>query len=178
MRTYPITDNFDDLFEELTASSYKSDVNYPPYNIYMETDDTDQGQEEGLIIEPSPTGIIEIAVTGLSETDVQVYFEEGVLVIEGNYPKDNEKIKQYEHRGLSSKDFVKKIQLEKNWEVEDIEVYNGLMTISFKENKPEKKFLAINGNPNEDKDLKDLKELKELEDLKVIVNKKSKKRRI
>ena len=166
MRTYPITDNFDDLFEELASSSYKSDVNYPPYNIYMETDDTDQ--EEGLIIEPSPTGIIEIAVTGLSETDVQVYFDDGILVVEGNYPKDNDKIKQYEHRGLSSKDFVKKIQLEKNWEVEDIEVYNGLMTISFKENKPKKTFLAINGHTQDTEDT-------ELEDLKVIVNKKSKK---
>jgi len=129
---YPITADFDKLFEDFTNELTKSSTNYPPYNIgTIQKEDTKYG-------------LIEIAVTGLTEKDVKVYFDdEGLLTIEGKYPKIETEI-NYNFKSLSSKDFTRKFKLEKNYTVKAVQLENGLLRIFLKEDKPEIQTIPIN----------------------------------
>ncbi len=131
--TYPDTQEAENLFDTFTTDAFKADSSYPPYSIY-----TTNSEE--------PRGFIEIAITGLTEDNIKVYFDDGVLIVEGAHPEAEERI--YAHRGLSTKDFVKKFKLEKNWEVKDIQAKNGLLIIELIQNKPKKQFLTINQKGN------------------------------
>ena len=126
MRKYslPVSQNFDEIFETFTKSAFNADKMYPPYNTY-EQDDKE---------------FIELAVTGLSKENINAYFEDGYLVIDGKYPETDRK---YFHKGLSRKDFKRKFQLAKDYEVDTINVKDGLCTIELVENKPEMKYLEI-----------------------------------
>ncbi len=124
---YPVTQNYDDVLETLTSNAFKEAPAYPPYNIY----------------ENDENGYIEMAVTGLSADDLQIYFDEdNYLVIEGEYKEDSDRV--YKHRGLSKKNFKRKFRLEKNYEVQDVKVSNGLLEISLKHVEPERKLIPIN----------------------------------
>lgn len=124
---YPISKDFDSVLESLTSDAYKSAPTYPPYNIFEE--------EQG--------GVIEMAVTGLSEKDIQIYFDEdNYLVIEGKYPDTSEKM--YKHKGLSKKDFTRKFRLEKNYNVQSAEVKDGLLRIALHREDPKRQLIPIN----------------------------------
>jgi len=132
---YPISRKFDDIFDQFTKEAFKVDDSYPVYNIYSYEVD-----------ECKRMGVIEIAVTGLGKEDIQVYEEDGYLVVEGTYPKNDENGETvFVHRGLSKKDFTRKFWLDPNYEVGSIKVKNGLMKIFLKETSKNKKFLEISG---------------------------------
>ncbi len=118
---------FENIFDDFTSKAFNQDDVYTPYNIFTEDE----------------KGIIEIAVTGLDEKDLKAYFDDGYLVVEGKHPKDEEN-RSYNHKGLSTKDFKKKFKLEKNWEVKEIDVKNGLMQIILEQNVPKKQLIPIN----------------------------------
>jgi molecular chaperone IbpA len=142
---YPITRDFDEIFENFTSSVYKVDNNYPPYNIFTIEDEERYGK-------------IEIACAGIPEENIKVYFDDSdLLVVEGTYPEAKER--QYTHKGLSTKDFAKKFRLEKNWEIKEVNYENGLLEILLIQNKPKKQFIPINkSNILEDKSHKNEKE--------------------
>ena len=137
-RIYPMSTEFESIFDDITSKAFNQDDVYPPYNIFTEGD----------------KGIIEIACTGMDESNLKAYFDDGFLIVEGKHPEQNNRV--YNHKGLSTKDFRKKFRLEKNWEVKEIDVVNGLMQITLEQNKPEKQLIPINKSnaleqPKEDK---------------------------
>ena len=111
---------FDRLVEHL--SSLESN-NYPPHNVIITGDDT---------------RIIEYALAGFTQDDVNIIVEDSVLTISSDaLEKDEERV--YVHKGISARSFVKQFSLQEYWEVDGAEFHNGILTISLKQEIPEAK---------------------------------------
>ena len=124
---YPLiqNSNFFEEMDKILQSSFKTDTSYPPYNIYEEDGET----------------FIEIGVSGFKKEDIKTYIDdEGLLCIEGSREKTD---RSYIHKGLSTKNFQKKFHLDKNQEVNEVSMKDGLITVQIKETEPNIKMLSI-----------------------------------
>ena len=92
---------------------------YPPYNI-KEKDDK---------------GVIEFAVAGFAEKDLKVEVKENTLSISGC--KEKELQEDLMHKGISDRSFVKRFQLHKQIVVDNAELKDGLLKISYHREIPE-----------------------------------------
>ena len=93
---------------------------YPPYNI-KENDDK---------------GVIEFAVAGFAEKDLKVEVKENTLSIHGC--KDKMTTEDYNiHKGISDRSFSKKFQLHKHIVVDNAELKDGLLKVSYHSDIPE-----------------------------------------
>jgi len=115
-------------------SAFEPHTNYPPYNILKESEDK---------------FAIEVAVAGFSEGEVSIELENRVLTIAGNKIHDLDHPKEYLHRGISSRNFVREFTLAEHVEVKSATNQNGVLTIELErivpeEHKPKK--IAINYN--------------------------------
>ena len=120
---------FDNIFEELnrTFANSKTEGNYPPHNI-IKLDDTHY--------------VIEVAVAGFAQNEIDVELKENVLTVKGEQDKDQEEI-EYLHKGISARNFVRTFPLAEHIEVRGASVKNGILTIYLEqlvpeENKPKK----------------------------------------
>lgn len=108
---------FDRLFDELnrTFANSRSD-NYPPHNI-AQLDDKHF--------------VVEIAVAGFKETEMDVELKDNVLTVKGEKIKveDAPEVK-YLHKGLSARNFVRTFTLADNVEVRAATIENGVLTIA------------------------------------------------
>jgi len=126
---------FDTMIDELMRmNATQSNTNDPPYNIVKETEDR---------------FAIEVAVAGFSEGEVSIELESRVLTITGNKIHDLDNPKEYLHRGISSRNFVREFTLAEHVEVKSATNENGVLTIQLErivpeEHKPKK--IAINYN--------------------------------
>ena len=126
---------FDTMIDELMRmNATQSNTNYPPYNIVKETEDR---------------FAIEVAVAGFSEGEVSIELENRVLTISGNKIHDLDNPKEYLHRGISNRNFVREFTLAEHVEVKSAINENGVLTIELErivpeEHKPKK--IAINYN--------------------------------
>lgn len=116
-------DRLFDTFETRFANQLSS--NYPPHNI-VKTDDTHYE--------------IEIAVAGFKKEEINVEVEQDMLTVRGETetPSDTN-TKQYLHRGLSSRSFVRSWQLAEHMIVNGAEIKDGILTISLEYVIPEEK---------------------------------------
>ena len=92
---------------------------YPPYNI-KEKDDK---------------GVIEFAVAGFAEKDLKVEVKENTLSIYGC--KEKELQEDLMHKGISDRSFTKKFQLHKHIIVDNAELKDGLLKVSYHREIPE-----------------------------------------
>ena len=92
---------------------------YPPYNI-KEKDDK---------------GVIEFAVAGFAEKDLKVEVKENTLSIYGC--KEKELQEDLMHKGISDRSFSKKFQLHKHIVVDNAELKDGLLKVSYHRDIPE-----------------------------------------
>ena len=92
---------------------------YPPYNI-KEKDDK---------------GVIEFAVAGFAEKDLKVEVKENTLSISGC--KEKELQEDLIHKGISDRSFVKRFQLHKQIVVDNAELKDGLLKVSYHREIPE-----------------------------------------
>jgi molecular chaperone IbpA len=117
---------FDRMFNELnrTFANSKSD-NYPPYNI-AKIDETHY--------------IVEVAVAGFKESELDVEFKDGTLTIKGEQVKE-EKTEgtEYLHKGISTRSFVRSFTLADNVEIRGANVTNGVLAIALEHVVPEEK---------------------------------------
>ena len=97
--------------------------NYPPHNVIITGDDT---------------RIIEFALAGFTQEDVNITVEDAVLTISSEALEEDED-RVYIHKGISARSFVKQFSLAEYWEVEGAEFHNGILTISLKQEIPEAK---------------------------------------
>ena len=103
-----------DFFE-----GFRRVTTYPPYNIKEEDD----------------KGVIEFAVAGFAEKDLKVEVKENTLSIHGcKEKKDSE---SFWHKGISDRSFTKNFQLHKHIVVDNAELKNGLLKVSYHRNIPE-----------------------------------------
>lgn len=116
-------DRMFDGFETRFANQLAN--NYPPHNI-VKTDDTHYQ--------------IEIAVAGFKKHEINVEIEQDMLTVRGESETPNESTeRQYLHRGLSSRNFVRSWQLAEHMVVKGAEIKDGILTINLEYVIPEEK---------------------------------------
>jgi len=116
-------DRLFDTFETRFANQLSS--NYPPHNI-VKTDDTHYQ--------------IEVAVAGFKKEEIHVEIEQEMLTVRGDSESSNDSnSRQYLHRGLSSRSFVRSWQLAEHMIVNGAEIKDGILTISLEYVIPEEK---------------------------------------
>jgi len=112
---------FDSLFEQLNRNfaNSKSD-NYPPHNV-VKLDDTHY--------------VIEVAVAGFAEDEIDVELKENVLSVKGEQAKREEV--EYLHKGISARNFTRTFPLAEHIEVRGATVKNGILAIALEQIVPE-----------------------------------------
>jgi molecular chaperone IbpA len=123
------TIGFDRMFEELnrTFANSRTDGNYPPHNV-VKLDDTHY--------------VIEVAVAGFAEDEIDVELKENVLTVKGEQAKLEQEV-EYLHKGISARNFTRTFPLAEHIEVRGATVKNGILAIALEqvvpeENKPKK----------------------------------------
>jgi molecular chaperone IbpA len=108
---------FDRMFEELgrTFANSKSD-NYPPHNV-VQLDNTHF--------------VVEVAVAGFKETEIDVELKDNVLTVRGERTKTEDEVKpQYLYKGISARNFTRNFPLAENVEVRGATVENGILAVA------------------------------------------------
>jgi molecular chaperone IbpA len=119
---------FDSLFEQLNRNFANSKTdNYPPHNV-VKLDDTHY--------------VIEVAVAGFAEDEIDVELKENVLTVRGEQVKQDNEV-EYLHKGISARNFTRTFPLAEHIEVRGATVKNGILAIALEqvvpeENKPKK----------------------------------------
>jgi len=116
------TIGFDNLFSELNRNfaNGKSD-NYPPHNV-IRLDDQHH--------------VIEIAVAGFAESEIDVELKDSVLTVRGEQAKKETEV-EYLHKGLSTRNFERTFRLADNTEVKGATIKNGILVIALEHIVPE-----------------------------------------
>ena len=114
---------FDSMFHRLMHSPTQQDTGYPPYNI-RKVDEYNY--------------IIEIALAGFSEDDIEVEVADGTLTVRSTESKETAQ-QQYVHRGIAKRIFSKAWTLSDDMIVKSAEFTNGLLNISLEKIVPEEK---------------------------------------
>lgn len=114
---------FDNLFEQLnrTFANSKSDGNYPPHNV-VKLDDTHF--------------VIELAVAGFAESEIDVELKENILTVRGERTKKEDDV-EYLHRGISARNFTRTFPLAEHIKVCGATVQNGILAIALEQVVPE-----------------------------------------
>ena len=113
---------FDSLFEQLNRNfaNSKSD-NYPPHNV-VKLDDNHY--------------VIEVAVAGFAEDEIDVELKENVLTVKGEQVKKEAEV-EYLHKGISARNFVRTFPLAEHIEVRGATVKNGILAVALEQVLPE-----------------------------------------
>jgi molecular chaperone IbpA len=126
---------FDGVFDEiLRLSNQQKDTNYPPYNIVKHSENK---------------FVIELAVAGFKEGDINVTVDKNLLTIEGSQSVDLDANVEYLYRGISARNFTRTFTLADHVEVSDAVVNNGIMGITLERQVPDElqpKKIAISYN--------------------------------
>lgn len=104
---------FERMLHDLSKSTIRLNDNYPPYNV-IQVDDTHY--------------IVEVAVAGFEESELDVELTDRVLTIKGQKPTE---IKEpgYIHKGISTRNFTRTFTLADNVEVKLASVKNGVLSV-------------------------------------------------
>ena len=116
------TIGFDSLFRTLESMTDSTQDNYPPYN-NVKNDNYYKN---------------EVSVSGFSEEELSVVHENYVLTISGSKDSKDEEY-EYLHKGIASRDFVKKFTLSKDLVVVDAAINDGLLVVTLELVVPEEK---------------------------------------
>jgi molecular chaperone IbpA len=107
---------FDQLFEQLNRTFTQTGKdNYPPHNV-IQQDDTNF--------------VIEVAVAGFLENEVNVELEENILTVTGEVQRNKDATVHYLHKGISTRNFTRRFPLADNVEVRSASVSNGILAIN------------------------------------------------
>ncbi len=117
---------FDQLFEQMerTFANSRSNDNYPPHNV-VKLDDTHF--------------VVEVAVAGFKQDEIDVELKDGVLVVKGEKAKVEDTKPEYLHKGISARNFTRSFTLAENVEVRGATVENGILAVALELVIPEEK---------------------------------------
>jgi molecular chaperone IbpA len=117
---------FDNLFDELLrVNAQQANTNYPPYNIIKNDEDH---------------FMIELAVAGFREGDINITVEKNVLTVKGEQTQDLDELEkevEYVHRGISARNFTRTFTLADHVEVIGAKAENGILMINLERKVPE-----------------------------------------
>lgn len=110
-----------DPFEDYLNTNGKSTPTYPPYNMIKETEDA---------------YVLQFAVAGFSQEEIDVIVENEKLTIESVIDKTGDEI-DYVHRGIAKRQFKLSFALAPHMKVTDATLINGMLEISLVREIPE-----------------------------------------
>lgn len=116
---------FDDQFtkmQKLHDDITKNIPNYPPYNI-RKVDDTHY--------------VIEMAVAGFGQNELDIEIDGGKLVIKGNVSQESND--DFLFKGIANRAFTRTFALNDQVEVKDAELFNGMLKVALERLIPEEK---------------------------------------
>ncbi len=122
----PFLLGFDQLEELMDSVSKNASEGYPPYNI--------EHISENIIR-------ISLAVAGFSEQDLEITIENNQMLIRGK--RQSEPDRAYLHRGIASRQFMRKFVLADGMDVDDAYLENGLLHINLLRPEPETSIRTI-----------------------------------
>lgn len=117
---------FDDQFAKMQKfhdDFAKNIPNYPPYNI-KKIDDTHY--------------VIEMAVAGFGQNEIEIEIDGGKLVVKGNINTDAAE-ENFLFKGIANRAFTRTFALNDQVEVKDAELFNGMLKIALERLIPEEK---------------------------------------
>ncbi|MEM7663120.1 MAG: Hsp20 family protein [Pseudomonadota bacterium] len=108
-----------------TAARLDGAQGYPPYNIERIDEDA---------------FAIELAVAGFSEADLDIETKDGLLTVSGRIEKDDDAdTREFLHRGIAERGFIRRFQLADHVIVTGAELKNGLLKVKLVRELPEAK---------------------------------------
>ena len=111
----------DDYLDRFFNGTYETSSNYPPYN---------------LIHVNNVESLLEIALAGFNKNEITVYTEYGKLIVEGK-KEEKETKSEYVHQGLAQRSFKRAWTLSDDFEVRDVSLEDGLLTVKLGKVVPE-----------------------------------------
>ncbi len=131
----PFFVGFDRMWNELeTLHNRPASKNYPPYNIVKSDNDNQY--------------LIEMAVAGFSEDDLEVTLKENELSIIGRKEAPDHDETGVLHSGLAKRNFKTRFTIDRQIEVTSVDLTNGMLVIKLERVIPEEekpRTLKING---------------------------------
>lgn len=112
---------FDRMFDNMEFRTLSS--GYPPYNIVRTGENT---------------YAVELAVAGFKKSEIMVEVEHNQLTVKGQSETSESTVeKEYLHKGLANRDFVKTFPLAEHIIVKDAVIENGVLTINLEREIPD-----------------------------------------
>ena len=127
----PFSVGFDSMFDEFDRMLDSVDrghinTNYPPYNIRKVEEDNYK---------------IEMALAGFSKEDIEVEIKDRTLTVRNKTKEKviNEESNRVIHKGISTRQFERSFTIAEDIKVTEVELVNGLLSISLEKLIPEEK---------------------------------------
>lgn len=130
---------FDHIFNELENITSQAQDSYPPHNVVKETD---------------LEYVLELAVAGFKQDDINIELKDHILTIEGSRERRREPEK-YIHKGISARKFKKSFRLSEYTEVTGADLTDGILSIGLEVVLPEEKrpqMITINSHKGKQND--------------------------
>lgn len=112
---------FDRIFNDFENRFQHSTTNYPPYNVIKHDENSFE---------------IEVAVSGFDREDISIEVDQDQLRIRGQRNAESD-TKEYLHRGLAARDFLRTFTLAEHIIVGDAEMTNGILRVKLHREVPE-----------------------------------------
>ncbi len=120
---YKASVGFDQLVNEFfNDTSFVNTSGYPPYNISKDKDDIYE---------------ITLAVAGFKKADIDIELEDGTLKITGKSEVLDSSEKEYLHKGIAERNFVRTFKLAEYVEVKSAKLVDGILRVSLFRNIPD-----------------------------------------
>ena len=114
---------FDSIFDEFNrVAALAGKDNYPPYNIIKESDDA---------------YIIELAVAGFKQNEVEIEMEKNILTVKSVESEEPKIVPEYLHKGISARAFTRSFTLADHVEVLGATMQDGILAIQLQRKVPE-----------------------------------------
>ena len=116
---------FENLFDELEGihnSARSGNDNYPPHNIVKIDDEK---------------FLIELAVAGFTENDINLEVKDGILKVKGKVESDEKR--EYAFKGISSRKFEKSFRLSEFVVIDGADLENGILVVYARVEVPEER---------------------------------------
>lgn len=127
----PLLLGFDEIERVLDRVTKSGSDGYPPYNIERLTD----GGAERLRIT--------LAVAGFTREQLSVTVEDNQLVIRGQQSPENDRDRQFLHRGIAARQFQRAFVLAEGIEILSAALADGLLAIDLARPEPERTVRTI-----------------------------------
>jgi molecular chaperone IbpA len=120
---YKASIGFDQLVNEFfNEPSFVNTSGYPPYNISKDAEDVYE---------------ITLAIAGFKKADIDIELEDGTLKITGKSEILDSDDREWLHKGIAERNFVRTFKLAEYVEVKNAKLEDGILRISLFKNVPD-----------------------------------------